>query len=299
MHFLGLFLNFQNGFRSRTAIFRRKDLLVEGAFQPGRFQRVGNGTDSLAYSLVNLAGVDLDGNQTPGDTSDDVTGISFHDGSAGDALAFNVLADDDLVVDAAAGTVTGVWEDAEGFAAFTTQLVNGDLYVNVYTDANPLGMKVADENITPSAELDTLPTSLNDVLVGDNYVVEVWMKDTLSTSTGLTSVFVEVNFAPGLSQGSTVGFGNPFDVFAGGGPVDNVNGKVPNLGGSTLFANVGLEPAFARVGYVEFQATGAAGATAIDIDDTDQAPTKLEFSDAMATAIDPPPAAVDGTVTIQ
>ena len=50
---------------------------------------------------------------------------------------------------------------------------------------------------------------------------------------------------------------------------------------------------------IEFQAIGSPGPTAIHIDDSAEAPTLFQFSDATATPIDPQPTAVDGTVTIQ
>ncbi len=50
---------------------------------------------------------------------------------------------------------------------------------------------------------------------------------------------------------------------------------------------------------IEFKAIGAAGATAVDIDDTAGAPTRLQFADAIGRPLDPQPVAVDGVVSIE
>lgn len=105
--------------------------------------------DALSITIA-LSGVDLDGLQTPGDTSDDVTGLHIHRGTAGvnGPVIFGMInpnndVDGDLVIDAAAGTVTVVWDGAEGnsttLAAELNNLLNGNTYVNVHTVGNPSG----------------------------------------------------------------------------------------------------------------------------------------------------------------
>ena len=104
---------------------------------------------SLTYSLT-LVGVDLDGNQTPKDSSDNVTGLHFHRAPPGmnGPVVFGLIAPghdpDDLVIDAAAGSLTGSWEetDANGNQALSAELANllaGNLYLNVHTVGEPTG----------------------------------------------------------------------------------------------------------------------------------------------------------------
>ncbi len=98
--------------------------------------------DTLAYAIT-LVGLDLDGNQTPGDPSDDVTNLHFHAAPPGvnGGVVFGLIAPghdgDDIVIDAAAGTVTGIWEntDTNPLSAQLGNLLAGGLYLNVHTTA--------------------------------------------------------------------------------------------------------------------------------------------------------------------
>jgi hypothetical protein len=105
--------------------------------------------NSLSYTLQ-LFGVDLDGNQTPDDSSDDVTGLHIHAAPAGvnGGVVFGMISPghdlDDLMIDAVAGTVSGAWEltDDNGNASLSDnldELFSEGLYFNVHTPANPGG----------------------------------------------------------------------------------------------------------------------------------------------------------------
>jgi hypothetical protein len=107
----------------------------------------------LTYD-VTLFGLDLDGLQTPGDANDNVTRTHFHAAAFGinggivygqiDPAA-NLRNDlDDLVVDPVAGTIKGVWDNAEGNGTtLAAQLLLGTfnrdannrtgIYFNVHT----------------------------------------------------------------------------------------------------------------------------------------------------------------------
>jgi len=96
---------------------------------------------------IQLFGLDLDGNQTPANANDNVTRTHFHAAPAGvnggivfgqidgSATLRNDL--DDLVVNAAAGTIDGVWDNAEGngttLGAQLANLFAHGLYFNVHT----------------------------------------------------------------------------------------------------------------------------------------------------------------------
>lgn len=102
--------------------------------------------DALTYTIT-LLGLDLDGNQTPLDPGDDVTAMHFHFAPPGvnGAVVFGLIApnhdSDDLVINPAAGTLTGVWENTDA-NPLSDQLANldaGNLYLNVHTTSFPGG----------------------------------------------------------------------------------------------------------------------------------------------------------------
>jgi hypothetical protein len=102
--------------------------------------------DALSYD-IQLFGLDLDGLQTPANANDNVTRTHFHAAPAGsnggivhgqiDPSASLQNDPDDLIVNAAAGRITGVWDGTEGngttLAAQLSALLNGGLYFNVHT----------------------------------------------------------------------------------------------------------------------------------------------------------------------
>jgi serralysin len=101
---------------------------------------------ALSYD-VTLTGLDLDGNQTPGDPNDNVTRTHFHAAPAGSngGIVFGQIDPsptlrndlDDLVVNPVTGRITGVWDNLEGNGTtLSAQLANlfaGNLYFNVHT----------------------------------------------------------------------------------------------------------------------------------------------------------------------
>lgn len=103
----------------------------------------------LSYS-VQLTGLDLDGLQTPGNPNDNVTRVHFHRAPVGSngAIVFGIIdgaasfRDDDnpndLVVNPALGTFSGIWNLTEGQGAATLateldELKSRLLYFNVHT----------------------------------------------------------------------------------------------------------------------------------------------------------------------
>ena len=96
--------------------------------------------DTLTYSFL-LAGLDLDGLQTPMDSTDDVTAMHFHDAPPGSnsGIVFGLIMPnddlDDLIVDPVAGTLTGIWEntDSKPLSGQLANLLAGGLYLNVHT----------------------------------------------------------------------------------------------------------------------------------------------------------------------
>jgi hypothetical protein len=96
---------------------------------------------------IQLFGLDLDGNQTPANPNDNVTRTHFHAAPAGvnGGIVFGQIDPsstlrndlDDLVVDPVAGTIDGVWDNAEGngttLGAQLANLFAHGLYFNVHT----------------------------------------------------------------------------------------------------------------------------------------------------------------------
>lgn len=107
----------------------------------------------LTYDIT-LVGLDLDANQTPGNANDNVTRTHFHNAAFGinGGIVFGQIDGnptlqndlDDLVVNAATGKITGVWDNSEGNGTtLATQITSGafnidansrtNIYFNVHT----------------------------------------------------------------------------------------------------------------------------------------------------------------------
>jgi hypothetical protein len=122
----------------------------------------------LSYD-VQLFGLDLDGNQTPANVNDNVTRVHFHSAPAGQngGIVFGIIDTnaalrndlDDLVVNAASGRITGVWDVSEGNATtLTAQLPNllaQNLYFNVHTTDHG-GGEIRGQVLIPEPGLCTL-----------------------------------------------------------------------------------------------------------------------------------------------
>lgn len=105
--------------------------------------------DAQTRLEINIAinGLDLDGLQTPGDATDDVTGAHIHNAPAGSngGVVFGFInpnndTNGDLVIDPVAGTIFSGWDLLEGNGTNTlqnqlTDLLNDGLYINVHTTA--------------------------------------------------------------------------------------------------------------------------------------------------------------------
>jgi len=133
---------------------------LSGAGAFATFELAGD-KQSLDYR-IQLFGLDLDGQQTPDNPDDDVTGIHLHLGSA-DANGERVLNifgapredDADMIFDPVAGIVTGTFDDTDAtpegeldsdtasapFTSVRSDLFAGGLYVQVHSalNASPRG----------------------------------------------------------------------------------------------------------------------------------------------------------------
>ena len=130
---------------------------LDGSQQVPSNASVLTGTGSFSYNsesprlslLINFIGdIDLDGNQTPGNALDDVTGIHIHHAAAGanGPIVFSILSETDTadtIVNAPNKQIFSVWDSGKG--AGTTledqisNLESNNLYINVHTVGYPAG----------------------------------------------------------------------------------------------------------------------------------------------------------------
>jgi hypothetical protein len=96
---------------------------------------------------IQVSGLDLDGNQTPGTDQDDVTLAHIHaaPGGMNGGVVFGFISPNndtngDLMIDPVAGTVSSAWDLSEGngttLGAQLVNLFNEGLYINFHTVAN-------------------------------------------------------------------------------------------------------------------------------------------------------------------
>jgi hypothetical protein len=147
----------------------------EGAGGSGVFV-LNDAFTQLTYD-VTLTGLDLDGNQTPGNPNDNVLAVHIHRAPAGanGAAVFGIIDAsaalrndlDDLVVIPTAGRIVGAWDNAEGANNNgTTTLASelpflfGGLYFDVHTSGH------TDGAIRGQIQLVPEPASLALLLLG-------------------------------------------------------------------------------------------------------------------------------------
>lgn len=134
---------------------------------------------------------------------------------------------------------------------------------------------VVRETATPSGDTQvaTLPTSIDTIAVGSNYVVEIWMRDlwdaTVSggPSPGLTGGQFDLHYLTDRSNATALNYEGAF--FSGGifdtGTINDASGLVNDFGAGTLSSGVGVS-SYARLGYVTFTAS-TAGQQTFTLDD--------------------------------
>ncbi|EAR23129.1 CHRD domain-containing protein [Nitrococcus mobilis] len=110
-----------------------------------------NDTQTELAILISIVDLDLDGNQTSGVDGDNVGAAHIHRAPAGanGDVVFGFISpnndlNNDLVIDAAAGTIFSVWDLGEGNAGTTLadelpSLLNEGLYINIHTPSFPGG----------------------------------------------------------------------------------------------------------------------------------------------------------------
>lgn len=105
------------------------------------------------------------------------------------------------------------------------------------------------------------PVSQEAVTRGGYYYVEIWASDLGSTNTGLTGVYVDVNFCA-QSVAEEVQHGSLFTLFPSG---TIQTGKVDEFGGSALPGGQGVSPQWVRIGWIKMLATIDVSSCAISL----------------------------------
>lgn len=130
---------------------------LEGSQEVPAVATAASGSATLALNaaqdrleiMIELFGLDLDGAQTP-DAADNVVAGHIHAAPAGanGGVVFGLFSpssdlNGDLLIDAAAGTISTAWDLAEGvgttLAAQLPSLLSAGLYLNIHTLGNPAG----------------------------------------------------------------------------------------------------------------------------------------------------------------
>ena len=121
------------------------------------------------------------------------------------------------------------------------------------------------DTATPVGETSTatLPDSITGVTVGQNYVVEIWMKDLLddtvtggSVSAGLIGGLFDIGYDPAITQGVSMHYEGPFETVHTGTIYDS-QGLIDDFGAGTINVGNGINGNYVRLGYVTFQATAS------------------------------------------
>ncbi|WP_417388446.1 Ig-like domain-containing protein [Gimesia sp.] len=258
----------------------------------GRFQ-LTNGLQDLDYSIFLSTYdtlLDIDGNKTPGVTTDNLVSVRFIDTSNGDAIVHTIFSNGGVngtTVDVANEILSGTWTAGEGLTSdLIDKLYAGQLAVQVVINTgNPGGTtKLGGQNITVSPEVDgvdSLPVGITTVAQGSSYVVELWISDRLAQvfanqTTETASVTAAIlDMAWETAKADLIDFdftdSSPFGLFSTYDPIDYVNGVIPNINGTTFIPGLAAN-GYARMGFAVFSATNvtADGAPAeFSIDPTD------------------------------
>jgi beta propeller repeat protein len=95
-------------------------------------------------------------------------------------------------------------------------------------------------------------SKLGTIFTGERIYAEVWVKDTMPGSDGLTAVFTDVRYDPSQLTAISVSPGSAFSLFADA-VMDDAVGAVRRAGGATMEANKGVGT-WSRVSVIEFEA---------------------------------------------
>ncbi|WP_198000024.1 beta strand repeat-containing protein [Gimesia alba] len=252
-----------------------------------RFQLV-NGLQDLNYSIyLGDYGLDVDGTAN-GDSTDDLKELRIID-TTNDNVLFTVFsnssADDNPTIDSVNDILTGTWTLGEGLSsAIIDKLYDGVLAVEVIENTGGAGTAsiASGGNIVVSpevADVTDLPSSVSQVAVGDQYVVEMWISDRLAqvlagVSTpagGVSSLIMDMIWD--VADASLVDDQFTIDTSAFGfltnvTSVDGPGGVLSDISATSVLPDLASN-GYGRVGYAIFSADDIADDVDFMIDTTD------------------------------
>ena len=138
-------------------------------------------------------------------------------------------------------------------ASNNPQIVNVQLEVfreECLIDVRVAPVAVLTDPATTSEVRTILPNSIPGVVTGNTFYVEIWASDVGATNTGLTGVYVDVDFY-NQTTALAVEHGTIFVTFPDG---TIQPGGVDEFGGSALPSGGGIEPNWVRVGWIQMNA---------------------------------------------
>jgi len=118
------------------------------------------------------------------------------------------------------------------------------------------------ETASASDSLLILADSVDTVVSGTSYILELWVSDVGQVNRGITSVYIDVNCPSDIFDVAGVSYGSTFDMFT---EYESNAGLLENLGGSTLDPGIAVEPSWIRFGVVELEALSDADASSIEL----------------------------------
>ncbi|MBW8040457.1 MAG: hypothetical protein FVQ85_10695 [Planctomycetes bacterium] len=130
-----------------------------------------------------------------------------------------------------------------------------------YIDVRVVPVAVLTNPATTSEVRTTLPDSIPGVVRGNTFYLEIWASDLGKTNTGLTGVYVDVDFC-GQASALDVEHGTIFVTFPDG---TIQPGGVDEFGGSALPNGGGIEPEWVRVGWIQMSAQTETGTCTISL----------------------------------
>ena len=109
---------------------------------------------------------------------------------------------------------------------------------------------------------DTLPEAVTKIPVDSVFYVEFWATDSGSTNTGITSAYADLDYPEECITAGEVVHTDLFDLFTDG---TNDGSLIDELGGSQLDPDIGVEPEWARIAYVEFTCSTTCGSAYFEL----------------------------------
>ncbi len=118
------------------------------------------------------------------------------------------------------------------------------------------------ESPSSTDQTSKLPESITQVNVGETFYVEFWASDVGDVNTGIVSTYADLDYPEGCVITGSITHSALFNLFPSG---SDTGSMINELGGSQLAGNIGIEPEWARIAYVEFTASATCNPADFDL----------------------------------